>query len=100
MNRLILWIWIHLGASAGLALATEGLWNSNFEAAKAQAKAEKKLLLVNFTGSDWCIWCKKLKGEVFDKNSFQDQAPKRFVLVELDFPDQTILSDEVKAQNA
>ena len=59
---------------------------SDFEAAKAKAKAENKLLLVDFTGSDWCVWCKKLKAEVFDQDTFQTAAPEQFVLVELDFP--------------
>ena len=62
------------------------IWQTNFEAAKAKAMAEKKFLLVDFTGSDWCIWCKRLKAEVFDKDEFRNEAPKHFVLVELDFP--------------
>jgi thioredoxin-related protein len=78
----------------------EGLWQTDFEAAKAKAKAEKKYLLVDFTGSDWCIWCKRLKSEVFDKDEFQNAAPKHFVLVELDFPnDKSKQSDELKDQN-
>jgi thioredoxin-related protein len=64
----------------------DGLWQTDFEAAKAKAKAEKKFLLVDFTGSDWCIWCKRLNAEVFDKDEFQKEAPKHFVLVEVDFP--------------
>ncbi len=77
----------------------DGLWRTDFEAAKAKAKAEKKFLLVDFTGSDWCIWCKRLKTEVFDKDEFQNEAPKHFVLVELDFPATKKLPDELKEQN-
>jgi thioredoxin-related protein len=78
----------------------EDLWTTDFEAAKAQAKAENKLLLVDFTGSDWCIWCKRLHGEVMDKDEFKTEAPKKFVLVELDFPnDKSKQSDELQAQN-
>jgi thioredoxin-related protein len=78
----------------------EDLWKTDFEAAKAQAKAENKLLLVDFTGSDWCIWCKRLHAEVMDKDEFKTEAPKKFVLVELDFPnDKSKQSDELKAQN-
>jgi thioredoxin-related protein/Tfp pilus assembly protein PilF len=84
---------------AGLACAAESLWTTNFEEAKAKAKADKKLLLVDFTGSDWCGWCIKLKDEVFDKEVFKAEAPKRFVLVELDFPRQKKLPDELKKQN-
>ena len=75
------------------------LWQTDFEAAKAKAKAENKLVLVDFTGSDWCIWCKKLHGEVFDKDEFKTEAPKHFILVELDFPAKKKLPDEVKEQN-
>jgi thioredoxin-related protein len=90
------------GSIAPLARAAseEGYsWQTDFEAAKAKAKAEKKLLLVDFTGSDWCVWCKKLRSEVFDKEEFQTAAPKKFVLVELDFPAGKKLPDELKAQN-
>ncbi len=75
------------------------MWTSDFAAAKAKAKAEKKLLLVDFTGSDWCVWCKKLDAEVFDKDVFRTQAPKQFVLVELDYPHAKKLPDDVQAQN-
>jgi thioredoxin-related protein len=79
---------------------TEGhLWQTDFEAARKKAKAEKRLLLVDFTGSDWCGWCMKLKGEVFDKQEFKTEAPKQFVLVELDYPRQKELPDELKKQN-
>ena len=62
------------------------LWQTDFAAAKAKAKAENKLLLVDFTGSDWCGWCMKLVAEVFSKDAFKTEAPKKFVLVELDYP--------------
>jgi thioredoxin-related protein len=87
-----------LGAAGNLR-SEESLWRTDFDAAKARAKTEKKLLLVDFTGSDWCGWCIKLKGEVFDKEAFRTEAPKRFVLVELDFPHEKELSKELKAQN-
>ncbi len=87
---------------ASLAAAQEqDLWVQDFAAAKARAKAEKKDLLVDFTGSDWCGWCIKLDNEVFSKESFQSEAPKHFVLVKLDYPrDQSILSEETIKQNA
>ena len=62
-------------AEAKPAAVEKGLWQTDFEAAKAKAKAEKKLLLVDFTGSDWCGWCIKLKQEVFDKETFKTEAP-------------------------
>lgn len=79
------------------AIGAEG-WLTDFEAAKKQAAAEKKDILVDFTGSDWCGWCIKLKKEVFDLPAFE-AATKKFVLVELDFPNKKPQSDEVKTKN-
>ena len=85
---------------AGAAAADESAWQTDFQAAQTQARAEKKLLLVDFTGSDWCIWCKRLKAEVFDKDPFVAEVTKKFVLVELDFPNEKKLPDKLKEQNA
>ena len=63
-----------LGMFAGIARAEDGPWQTDFEAAKAQAKAEKKIMLVDFTGSDWCGWCIKLKDEVFEKDAVQERS--------------------------
>ncbi len=88
-----------LGGFARMGSAAEGLWQTDFKAAQAQAKKDKKYLLVDFTGSDWCGWCIKLHNEVFDKEPFKADAPKQFVLVELDFPHQKEQSPELKQQN-
>ena len=82
-----------------MALAADNLWQTDFAAAKAKAAKEHKLLLLDFTGSDWCGWCKKLKKEVFSQKLFQKQAPKDFILVELDFPQKTKLDEKLTAQN-
>ena len=47
---------------------------------------EKKPLLVEFTGSDWCPPCIAMRKNVFSKKEFLDAAGKKFILVELDFP--------------
>jgi thioredoxin-related protein len=78
--------------------ATE-LWVTDFAKAKTQAKAEKKDLLVDFTGSDWCGWCMKLDEEVFSQDAFTAGAPKSFVLVKLDYPHKKELPAELKEQN-
>ncbi len=88
-----------MGVFAGSVRAEDGAWQTDFEAAKAQAKAENKIMLVDFTGSDWCGFCIKLHDEVFNKDAFKDDAAKKFVLVELDFPHEKKLPDELKAQN-
>lgn len=79
------------------ALAAE--WMDNFEAAKAKAKAEKKLVVMDFTGSDWCGWCIKLRKEVLDTPEFEAYAKDKFVLMEVDCPKKKQLPAEVKKQN-
>lgn len=61
-------------------------WIGDFDKATEIAKKEGKDLLVDFTGSDWCIWCQKLHKEVFEFDSFLDAAEKDYVLVALDYP--------------
>ena len=57
-------------------------------------------MLIDFTGSDWCAWCIKLKQEVFDQPEFEAAAKDKFVLVELDYPkDKTRLTEAVAKQN-
>jgi thioredoxin-related protein len=87
------------GILARTVRAEEGLWKTDFKGALAKAKAEKKYLLVDFTGSDWCGWCIKLHNEVFDKDPFKAAAPKQYVLVELDFPQQKELPKDLQKQN-
>lgn len=74
-------------------------WVNDFNAAKATAAEQKKDLLLDFTGSDWCGWCIRLKEEVFSKAEFQEDAPKHFVLVELDYPREKKLPEEIVKQN-
>lgn len=61
-------------------------WVKDWAKATAQAKAEGKDLLIDFTGSDWCGWCVKLEGEVFAHAAFLEKATKDFIFVFLDFP--------------
>ncbi len=78
-----------LGAAAMVSSAfskdLEG-WSTDLEKAFEQAKKEKKPLLVEFTGSDWCPPCIAMRKNVFSKKEFLDAAGKKFILVELDFP--------------
>ena len=85
--------------SAGVSRSADVEWLDDFEAAKSCAAKEGKDLLLDFTGSDWCPWCIKLKKEVFSTDAFKKEAPKYFVLVELDFPQQKKLPEKLKQQN-
>ncbi len=81
------------------ATAAVAAWQTDFRASQATAKAQNKVLLVAFTGSDWCPWCKKINAEIFEKEAFLTAAHKRFILVNIDFPHKKKLSDELKQQN-
>lgn len=91
---------IVLALTASFATAGGDGWMTDFEAAKKKAATEKKDLLVDFTGSDWCSWCIKLNDEVFKHDAFKKGVADQFVLVELDYPrDKSKQSDAVKKQN-
>ncbi len=82
-------------------LAPEGIWTSDYKQALAKAKKEGKDVLMNFTGSDWCGYCIELHDKVFQFKEFSDFATKKFVLLELDFPnDSSHMTQETQAQNA
>ncbi len=75
-------------------------WTTDYEAALKQAADEKKNLLIDFTGSDWCGWCIKLVKEVFSHDEFKAGVKDTFVLVEIDYPrDKSKQTPLVIAQN-
>jgi thioredoxin-related protein len=61
-------------------------WTTNYDQAKQEARVSRKLVLLDFTGSDWCGWCKLLDKEIFSQPEFKEYASKNLVLVEIDFP--------------
>ncbi|MBK0403029.1 thioredoxin family protein [Adhaeribacter sp. BT258] len=73
---------------SGLLLLTNPDWLTNFEKAKTEAKASHKLILLNFSGSDWCGPCIKLTREVFESQTFDVYADANLVRVNADFPRQ------------
>jgi thioredoxin-related protein len=77
----------------------EANWLTDFAKARAEAKAGDKLLMLDFTGSDWCIWCRRLQAEVFSQPEFEGYAKKNLVLMKVDFPRAKPLSAEVSRQN-
>ncbi len=86
-------------ALTSMAFAAKDGWLDDLVKAKAQAKAENKKILLDFTGSDWCGWCKKLDKEVFSQQAWKDYAAKHLVLVEVDFPRSFQLPEATKKQN-
>lgn len=74
-------------------------WMTDFDAAKARAKAEKKAILVDFTGSDWCSACKQLHAKVLSTPDFEVFADKNFVLLEVDVPMHPTFGEEQLKKN-
>ena len=79
--------------------AAEGDWLTDLPKARAQAKAEKKMVLMDFNGSDWCPPCKALRKNVLSSPEFMEYAKKNLVLVDVDFPRHKQLSAEQQKAN-
>jgi protein disulfide-isomerase len=71
-------------SSAGQS--SESSWGTDLPAALNQARSENKLVLLDFTGSDWCGWCIKFDKDVLSTDKFAGYAKSKLVLVRLDFP--------------
>jgi thioredoxin-related protein len=63
-----------------------GEWMTDFELARQEAKQNSKMILLNFSGSDWCAPCIKMKKDIFEQSTFQTYAKQSLVLVRADFP--------------
>jgi thiol:disulfide interchange protein len=85
--------------SGSPALAQDLVWHTSVPAALAKAKTEKKLVLLDFTGSDWCSACLILDKQAFNQPEFAAYAATNLVLVQLDFPNHKTQSAELKAAN-
>ncbi|PWK16131.1 thioredoxin-like protein [Arcicella aurantiaca] len=68
------------------SLSTTEEWTTDFGKAKTEANSQHKYILLNFSGSDWCGPCIKLKKEVLDSPEFLKYANDKLVLVRADFP--------------
>jgi len=75
-------------------------WNNNASEVFKQAKENNAPIMMNFTGSDWCIWCKRIKSEIFETPEFKAWVKeKNIALLEVDFPRNKKQSDALKSQN-
>lgn len=88
---LVLFQSIHAWASAN--------WGTDYKKALEKAKAEKKMVFMNFTRSDWCPFCIKLDKEILSQPEFEKFADARLVLLKIDFPRRTPLPPQFKKQN-
>ena len=83
----------------GFAQHKESAWHTDVNKAIKLSIQQEKPIFLFFTGSDWCIWCKRLVAEVFEKPAFKKWASNNVILVELDFPKRTPIADQLKKQN-
>ncbi|MGB8193101.1 MAG: thioredoxin family protein [Chitinophagaceae bacterium] len=77
-------------------------WETDFAKAKQSAKTEHKLILLNFSGSDWCGPCIRMHKEIFESKSFTQYAGDHLVLVNADFPrlkKHQLPDDQLKRNN-
>ena len=84
--------------AAPFARAESG-WLNDYKKAQQEATATNKFLLLDFTGSDWCGWCRKFDKEIWSQPQFKDYARENLVLVEIDFPRAKPQSVELRKQN-
>lgn len=69
-----------------LFIITNQSWLTDWQQATQKATQENKYILLNFSGSDWCAPCIKMKKEVFESEAFLTLAEKKLILVRADFP--------------
>ncbi|HZV33138.1 MAG TPA: thioredoxin family protein [Verrucomicrobiae bacterium] len=74
-------------------------WMTDLPKALAKAKADKKMVLMDFTGSDWCPGCIELHKKVLATPEFEKYADKNLVLVVVDFPQKKEQTEELKKAN-
>ena len=75
-------------------------WSEDFAKASEEAKKDGKLMLLAFSGSDWCGWCVKMEKEIYSDKRFMTEAKKKYVLVMIDSPrNKDILSKLAQKQN-
>jgi thioredoxin-related protein len=90
---------IFSGLLLAAPVARADLWEEDFSKASEQAKQENKYLLANFSGSDWCGWCKKLDKEVFSQKEFKEFAKANLVCALVDFPMKKSQAKKLKQKN-
>jgi protein disulfide-isomerase len=72
-------------------------WTSDFDKALTTAKVEGLPLYVYFTGSSWCIWCKKMDRELHNQDAFRQKTVGKFLFVKIDLPAGTQPAEKIQA---
>lgn len=61
-------------------------WENDFDTAKQKARDQHRFILLEFSGSDWCIPCIRFRKDVLETNEFTKFADTSLVLLNADFP--------------
>jgi protein disulfide-isomerase len=96
MKRLL--VALLLTGSLALQAAAPG-WHEDLARAQGFARKTHRPILLNFTGSDWCGWCKRMQAETLGQKAFINYATTNLLLVELDFPENIPQTKERKEAN-
>jgi len=99
VKNLIAALLLAFGLFCAESVRADSAWATDYKKAQEEAKASHKLVLVNFTGSDWCGFCFQLDKAILSQAQFKDYASKNLVLMEVDFPHRKAQSFETKKQN-
>jgi thiol-disulfide isomerase/thioredoxin len=87
-------------AGESLVQASGLTWSLDYPLAQDRAKTGNKMVLIDFTGSDWCPWCIKFDEDVLSSSKFAAYAENKLVLVLADFPNHTTQNHALKQANA
>lgn len=71
-----------------LSLSINVTWLGDFTEATTEAAKSHKLILINFSGSDWCGPCIRERKEILENEAFEKYASDHLILVRADFPRQ------------
>jgi thiol-disulfide isomerase/thioredoxin len=96
----VLWAWWSATAAPsdqGGVIRSD--WFEDHDLARAKARETGRPILVNFTGSDWCGYCIRMREEIFDTGIFAAWAKDHVVLLECDFPRSRQLPRVIVTQN-
>lgn len=76
-------------------------WSNDSDYIFTKANKEQRPIMINFTGSDWCGWCKVIKRDYFSKSAFKVDLVEQYgmLLLEADFPSEIRQSAALKEQN-
>ena len=99
MKNLTIVVLVVLASFCVAPAYADSAWGNDYKKAQEEAKANHKLVLIDFTGSDWCGYCIMLDRAILSKPEFKDYASKNLVLLELDFPRRKPQSVATRRQN-